>query len=70
MPDKIPDFHLSDFLNEIVYRTLYQKNRTVRSNTGLLATVAAVQFSYDTRCYFNVRTKADMSQLSLPRAPL
>ena len=21
---------------------------------------------YDTRCYFNVRSKADMSQLSLP----
>ena len=22
---------------------------------------------YDTRCYFNVRSKADMSQLNLPR---
>jgi len=24
------------------------------------------QIRYDTRCYFNVRSKADMSQLNLP----
>ena len=26
-----------------------------------------VMIRYDTRCYFNVRSKADMSQLNLPR---
>jgi len=25
-----------------------------------------VMLRYDTRCYFNVRSKADMSQLNLP----
>jgi len=25
-----------------------------------------VKLRYDTRCYFNVRSKADMSQLNLP----
>jgi len=27
---------------------------------------AAVQQTYDMRCYFNVRSKADMSRLNLP----
>ena len=25
-----------------------------------------ISLAYDTRCYFNVRSKADMSQLNLP----
>jgi len=28
--------------------------------------VTNVQLRYDTRCYFNVRSKADISQLNLP----
>jgi len=32
-----------------------------------LSTVAAITIlRYDTRCYFNVRSKEDMSQLNLP----
>ena len=26
----------------------------------------AIKHEYDTRCYFNVRSKADISQLNLP----
>jgi len=26
----------------------------------------AIRYEYDTRCYFNVRSKVDMSQLNLP----
>jgi len=29
-------------------------------------TTAATVIRYDTRCYFNVRSKADISQLNLP----
>ena len=28
------------------------------------------QLRYDTRCYFNVRSKADLSQLNLPHVGL
>jgi len=27
-----------------------------------------IESEYDTRCYFNVRSKADMSQLNLPQS--
>ena len=30
--------------------------------------IASCTIRYDTRCYFNVRSKADMSQLNLPHA--
>jgi len=35
-------------------------------NTLLLFAVLLYCIRYDTRCYFNVRSKADMSQLNLP----
>jgi len=37
------------------YLTTYSKRNTIR---------------YDTRCYFNVRSKADISQLNLPQLVL
>jgi len=35
-------------------------------NDKLQGSVATYLIRYDTRCYFNVRSKADMSQLHLP----
>jgi len=32
----------------------------------ILVLATAVTIRYDTRCYFNVRSKADISQLNLP----
>ena len=29
-----------------------------------------IRYEYDTRCYFNVRSKADMSRLNLPQRQL
>jgi len=36
--------------------------------SGLTAVIKGICYTirYDTRCYFNVRSKADMSQLNLP----
>ena len=35
-------------------------------NSRVAVSSAAVTIRYDTRCYFNVRSKANMSQLNLP----
>ena len=35
-------------------------------HNSLAAAAAAATIRYDTRCYFNVRSKADMSRLNLP----
>ena len=43
--------------------------RRVRGVVGSCAehlTVESYTIRYDTRCYFNVRSKADISQLNLP----
>ena len=41
---------------------------TVRTESlvGLLPSQLGGTIRYDTRCYFNVRSKADISQLNLP----
>jgi len=36
----------------------------------LLGWVQQLSIRYDTRCYFNVRSKADISQLNLPHGTL
>jgi len=36
------------------------------SSCDELIRVSIVTIRYDTRCYFNVRSKADISQLNLP----
>jgi len=45
------------------------RQRRAPSSNGAAAAQqhgAQQQIRYDTRCYFNVRSKADMSQLNLP----
>ena len=39
-------------------------NVVVNNHTGSCPTVFTIR--YDTRCYFNVRSNADISQLNLP----
>ena len=45
-----------------------QQDRIIRSLGGLAVAEAQCNdtIRYDTRCYFNVRSKADISQLNLP----
>ena len=46
-----------------------QFRRYVRGHTDTRTTITILRFTigadYDTRCYFNVRSKANMSQLNL-----
>jgi len=54
------------------YITAHKTNRTEQIQKYVLIVPTARSrirvrtIRYDTRCYFNVRSKADMSQLSLP----
>ena len=48
-------------------------NKSVNFYSGLSGAAAARTTSwirYDTRCYFNVRSKADISQLNLPHGTM
>ena len=47
-------------LSRYVYNTFQQDGALTHSSTGDRT------IRYDTRCYFNVRSKADISQLNLP----
>jgi len=49
------------FSKEFIRGLLYRVTVDVRCLVGKRITVR-----YDTRCYFNVRSTADMSQLNLP----
>ena len=42
------------------------KIKTSLLQSALKSSVDALTIRYDTRCYFNVRSKANMSQLNLP----
>ena len=44
-----------------IMRREYAENELQRQWTAVIITIR-----YDTRCYFNVRSKANMSQLNLP----
>jgi len=46
--------------------TLQKVEESTRDNHVLARNFAEYTIRYDTTCYFNVRSKADMSRLNLP----
>ena len=61
-PHRGPDFNRGTVATAPGEKLLTGRRRPVRNLTLLLYDT----IRYDTRCYFNVRSKADMSQLNLP----
>ena len=47
-------------------RIAFAGSLVLAARTGLAIQVRYDTIRYDTKCYFNVRSKADMSQLNLP----
>ena len=46
---------------------VFKPNHTKTANVSIFSIFT---IRYDTRCYFNVRSKADISQLNLPHGSL
>ena len=49
-----------------IYSSSSRRQRKHLCNDCLICQLARCRIRYDTRCYFNVRSKADISQLNLP----
>ena len=62
-PRRRPTDFKIDFGSSVLYQTKPFIRYTAACNTCSIHTIT---IRYDTRCYFNVRSKADMSQLNLP----
>ena len=67
---KVGSFFFLENTNSVDFISIYDLYVTAASSRSVQGRQAKVTnndtIRYDTRCYFNVRSKADMSQLNLP----